>query len=175
MKAKKTLFTAAILLFLSIMPLSAASKVSDQRQSFIDYALKYRGVPYVFGGISPKGFDCSGFIYYVASTYMAKQLPRTAQAMYDSVELVTPKEREPGDLVFFRTTGTSKISHVGIYLGIYRGNGKFNGKRIFIHAASDGPNTGVIISALDEAFWKNHYAGSGRFLPTTKEYKAGIK
>ena len=57
---------------------------------------------------------------------------------------------------------------VGIYLGMDHGEGKFKDKRIFIHAASDGPETGVIISAIDEKYWKNHFAGWGRVLPKSK-------
>lgn len=76
-------------------------------------------------------------------------------------------ECEPGDLLFFR--GYGKINHVGIYLGKYEGNGYFHGKEIFINAASEGPRTGVTISALDAPYWKRHYSSSGRFIPSSKE------
>lgn len=138
-----------------------AKKVSTQRQTLITYSLKFMGTPYVSGATGPDGFDCSGFVITMSHDAIGFQLPRTAQSIYasDKVEHISPTVREPGDLVFFKSTETGAINHVGIYVG----------KRKFIHAASDGPHTGVIISTLDEKYWHAHYAGSGRFLPTTAE------
>ena len=156
---RKNAVFAVFFLLVSIFPL-CAEKVSKQRQTLITYGLKFKGTPYVLGGTGPDGFDCSGFVFTVVRDSLGVQLPRTAQAMYDfeMMEHISPVVREPGDLIFFKSdSGT--INHVAIYVG----------KRKFLHAASDGPNTGVIISTLDEKYWKNHYAGSARFLPTTKE------
>ena len=134
----------------------ATERVSTQRQDFIDYALQFRGTPYVYGGRTPEeGFDCSGYVSYVANYGANILLPRTAQAIFQKVTPVTIKEREPG---------------VGIYLGVYHGNmTQYEGKRVFISAVSDGPETGVVIRAMDEKFWKEHYFSSGRILPASKD------
>ncbi|MBQ2314847.1 MAG: C40 family peptidase [Treponema sp.] len=173
MKLNRIFFAAAMLLLTVVFAqtLTAADKVSAERQRLIDYALSLKGTPYVYSGKTPEsGFDCSGFVSYAASHAVNVQIPPTSQAIYThrNVKLIEEDEREPGDLMFFKTTGTGKVSHVGIYLGKYNGKGKFHGKRLFIHAASDGPETGVIISAIDEKYWQSHFCGYGRILPPTK-------
>ncbi len=160
----------SLILLLSLIPLAcyAAPKVTGERQKLIDFALELRGTPYLYAGKTPTGFDCSGYVRYTFNNAVDIQLPASSQDIYDSVDIIEEKEREPGDLMFFKTTSSGKISHVGIYLGLYHGEGKFNKKRLFIHAASDGPETGVIISAIDENYWKSHLAGWGRVLPPSK-------
>ena len=83
-------------------------------------------------------------------------LPRTVLSLEQYAEKIPESEREPGDLVFFNTTG--RISHVGIYLG----NGEF------VHAASDGPRTGVIVSNLSENYWNRTYRFSARISCTLR-------
>lgn len=129
------------------------------RDTLVTEAKKYVGCPYQSGGIGPDSFDCSGFVYYVARQSIQYQLPRMTKNMYNSAKVVPDSRREPGDLVFFKTTGDGSISHVGIYIG----------KNQFIHSASDGPNTGVILSSLNESYWKAHYSGAGQFLPSGRE------
>ncbi len=142
-------------------------QASQLRQNFIGYGLSMRGVPYASGGTSPSGFDCSGFVQYAAKKGIGVQLPRTAQQMYQSTVRIPTHALEPGDLVFFRSFG--KIDHVGIYMGTYHGDGSLNGREIFLNAASRGPRTGVVVSALDEPYWKRHYTSSGRFIPSSQE------
>ncbi len=143
-----------------IFPLSLLSaEPSKQRDDLILSAKNYLGTPYRYGGTSRAGIDCSGFVYMAALDAGVAKLPRTAQGIYNKVEKIPDSERITGDLVFF--TVNRRISHVGIYLG----DGKF------IHSASDGPSTGVIISKLSENYWKNHYFASGRFI-STEEKKA---
>ncbi|MBQ9630482.1 MAG: C40 family peptidase [Treponema sp.] len=136
----------------------SASSAQEQRDAIVIEARKHIGTPYKSGGKSPDGFDCSGFVYYIARESVKKQLPRSASAMYKACSAIEDNERYAGDLVFFKTTSSGNISHVGLYIG----------RKQFIHAASDGPNTGVIISSLNESYWKNHYYASGRFLPAIK-------
>jgi hypothetical protein len=146
-----------VMLFLNI-PVRAqeisSARAQVERETIVADAKKYIGSPYRDGGVGPDSFDCSGFIYFIARDSVNVQLPRTAKAMYSFVKVIPDSKLEPGDLVFFRTTETGTVSHVGLYIG----------KRQFIHAASDGPNNGVIASSLNEAYWKTHYAGAGKFL-----------
>lgn len=138
------------------------------RQKLIDYSMTLRGTPYVLGGETPaQGMDCSSFVRYAAQNGIGVRLPRTAREQYGAVEAISTSEREPGDLVFFRSFG--RIDHVGIYLGRYSGSGSLNGREIFINAASEGPRTGVVVSALDEPYWRRHYSSSGRFLPSLQD------
>ena len=126
-----------------------------KREKFVAEAKKLIGSPYVYGAVGPTSFDCSGLIYYAARESVAVQLPRTAKAIYGFVTEVEDKDKEPGDLLFFKTTSSGNVSHVGIYIGNDQ----------FISAISDGPNTGVIVSSLKQDYWKGKYVGAGQFLP----------
>lgn len=130
------------------------AKAQVARESFIEEAKKHVGAPYVYGAVGPDSFDCSGYVYYVAQKSIKVQLPRTAKAIYSYCRIIPDRDREIGDLLFFKTTGSGSISHVGIYLG----NNKF------ISALSDGPNSGVVISSLNQDYWKTRYVSAGQFL-----------
>ncbi|MFF2448966.1 NlpC/P60 family protein [Neobacillus sp. NPDC058068] len=120
-----------------------AASVGD---TVTDIALEYIGVPYVWGGSSPSGFDCSGF-----TSYTYKQagitLPRTAADQYTKGQAVAKGNLTKGDLVFF-STYKAGASHVGISLG---------GEK-FVHASSNG----VKISSLSESYYNQTYIGSKR-------------
>ena len=117
--------------------------------TIISLAKNYMGVPYVFGGTTPYGFDCSGYVQYVFA-HAGISIPRTADVQYDFGTPISTTELVPGDLVFFETY-TYGASHVGIYLG--DGN--------FIHASS---SRGVTISSLSQAYYSSHYIGARRIL-----------
>lgn len=117
--------------------------------SLIGTALANLGTRYVWGGTSRSGFDCSGLTSYVYKSH-GKALPRTAAEQAKAGKPVTKGELAEGDLVFFRTTRGSRISHVGIYMG----NGKF------VHASSGSGK--VITSSLDEGYYSRRYAGATR-------------
>lgn len=116
--------------------------------SLLARATEYIGVPYVFGGASPDGFDCSGLIWYVLSE-MGYPASRTAADQYSMGSSVDRDSLCAGDLVFFADTYTSGISHVGIYAG----GGKF------LHAPNEGES--VSYSNLS-GYWADHYYGARR-------------
>lgn len=123
------------------------------RTRVVDAARSYLGTPYLYGGTTRRGIDCSGLVLAAYSDSLGAALPRTARELYAFIEALPTKELEPGDLVFFDTSAS--LSHVGIY----------EGEGYFIHAASEGPRTGVIESSLSEEYWARRYAGSGRVVP----------
>ena len=127
---------------------------AEARLTLIETAKSYLGTPYRYAGLSKKGLDCSGFVYVSFKEGLGHETPRSAGSTYAWAEKITTAELQPGDLVFFVTTGPG-ISHVGIYMGEGR----------FIHSASQGPVTGVIYSYLNESYWKRTYKGAGRALP----------
>jgi cell wall-associated NlpC family hydrolase len=112
-------------------------------------AMRFLGVPYVFGGTSSRGFDCSGYVQHVFAM-LGYHIPRTADAQYDAGKRVTGAKMVPGDLVFFQTYEAG-ASHVGIYLGNDR----------FVHASS---SHGVTVSSLHESYWSARYLGAKRLI-----------
>lgn len=124
----------------------------ETRRKLVAEADSYLGVRYRYGGVDRSGLDCSGLVFLVVRGVTGASLPRTAREQYSWAEPVVRSQLQSGDLVFFNTTG--RYSHVGVYLG----------DGTFIHAASDGPKTGVIISSLDEDYWARAYAGGGRIV-----------
>ncbi|MCL1836748.1 MAG: C40 family peptidase [Treponema sp.] len=127
------------------------------RECLLAEAGKYEHTPYRYGGIDGRGLDCSGLVYLTFHEALGISVPRNAESLYAWVEKIQIENAQPGDLVFFRTMGDGRVSHVGIYAG---------GRR-FIHSASEGPVTGVMYSSLDERYWSRTYAGAGRALPVS--------
>ena len=160
--AKKTLSFMLLVFCMCCVRLcaedSSPAEAQVIREKFVAESKKHVGSPYVLGAVGPDKFDCSGLVYYCARESIQKQLPRTAKAIYNYCSIVPDKEKEVGDLLFFKTNNTAPITHVGIYIG----------NNQFISAISDGPNTGVIISSLNQDYWKPKYVACGRFLPSGK-------
>jgi cell wall-associated NlpC family hydrolase len=123
---------------------------SGSAGTVVELALQYNGAAYVWGGESPDGFDCSGFVKYIYATAAGISLPHSASAQARYGVAVTKDELQPGDLVFFETY-TSGISHVGIYIG----------NNQFIHAANS--RSGVRITALGSGGYEK-YKGAVRLL-----------
>ena len=124
-----------------------APAASGKGGAIVATARQYLGVPYVWGGTSPRGFDCSGLVQYVCKKN-GISLPRTAASQRYAGKYVSRADLQPGDLVFFKSGG--RISHVGIYIG--GGN--------MIHA----PQTGdvVKVSSINSTYRVNGYAGAVR-------------
>ncbi|MBQ9168619.1 MAG: SH3 domain-containing protein [Oscillospiraceae bacterium] len=127
----------------------SAATTSTVGQKIVDCAMQYLGVPYVWGGSSPSGFDCSGLVQYVARS-CGFSIGRTVTQQWPYGTEVSKDNLQPGDIVFFTNTYTSGFSHVGIYVG--DGN--------FIHSPSSG--SVVKISSLDSSYYASHYYGARR-------------
>ena len=128
----------------------APSRPDKNSNKILSTALSYKGVKYRFGGATPTGFDCSGFVMYVFNKHGVK-LPRTADKQFEVGKVVKgTKDLKPGDLVFFETYEKG-ASHVGIYQGDNR----------FVHASS---SRGVTVSGLSEAYYAKRYLGARRVL-----------
>lgn len=120
------------------------STQTDDRLALVNEAMKYKGTPYKYASATTKGMDCSGLVYRCSLDVLDISLPRSSSGIASFCTKLSEKaEPQIGDFLFFNTTGKG-ISHVGIYLG----------DGTFIHSASDGPKTGVIISTLNESYWK---------------------
>lgn len=107
------------------------------------------GTPHRYAGTTRQGADCSGFVMEVFRTVYRINLPRSSAEMAKSARRIGKSQLREGDLVFFRTSGGRRISHVGIYLS----NNKF------IHVSS---SRGVMVSDLDEPYFTRTYAFAGR-------------
>ena len=126
---------------------ASGSEAPANGQALVNTVKKYLGVPYVWGGTSPKGFDCSGLMQYVCRQH-GISIPRVAASQRNAGRYVSRENLLPGDLVFFAKGG--RVNHVGMYIG----NGNM------IHA----PQTGdvVKVSSINSSYRINHYAGAVR-------------
>ena len=128
---------------------SPASASSVSGSAIVAEAQKYIGAPYVAGGASPSGFDCSGFVYYVLKN-LGLSPARTPAAQWNMGSSVSKADLQPGDIVFFVTASSGALSHVGIYTG----SGQF------LHAPNS--RSTVSYSDLTTGYWSEHYYGARR-------------
>ena len=118
-------------------------------ETIVATAKQYMGAPYVYGGMSPSGFDCSGFVNYVYKL-CGYSMSRVASSIYNNNGTYVEKANlQLGDLVFF-ASNSSSIGHVGIYIG----NGQF------IHSSSGAGC--VVISDLSSSYYLKNYVGAKR-------------
>lgn len=114
---------------------------------FID---EWWGTRYKYGGNDRNGIDCSGFTLQLYKQVYSMQIKRNSGMQYDAAKLIHKvKKLEEGDLVFFSSTGSKSISHVGVYLH----------NDYFVHAST---GKGVMISNLHDDYWDKHYVAGGR-------------
>ena len=128
----------------SIAPYGETFITKKEGEEIVAIAKQYMGVPYVFGGTTPSGFDCSGFLQYVFKQY-GINIPRLADEQYLLGESAKTSQLSVGDLVFF-STYLEGASHCGFYVG----DGKF------LHTSS---SRGVRIDTLDDDYWRPKFLG----------------
>ena len=173
-KGKISLSTLFVLLAITITGFTAQSQqLSNRRQGtvleqleqnsrnnivdqVINYAYRFRGTPYRYGAMSPRGFDCSGFTSYVFKRF-GIELDRSSRGqIFDGVR-VKQKDLQPGDLVFFQgRSGRGGVGHVGIVTKVNDDN-TFH----FIHSAC---SSGVTESKNTESYYSRRYVGACRVL-----------
>jgi cell wall-associated NlpC family hydrolase len=132
------------------VPVNASTAANSQTspQRALATAVDMLGTPYRYGGASPRGFDCSGLVYY-AYRKAGIQTPRTTKEQYHHTKRIQVSHLQPGDLIFF-SISRDRLSHVGIYAGDGR----------FIHAPSSGKS--VAYASLDNPYWRARLTGVGR-------------
>jgi len=119
------------------------------------FVYDWLGTPYRLGGDTEKGIDCSGFAFQLYDKVFNTVIGNNSRNIFSMVNPVNKEELKEGDLVFFKINSRA-ISHVGVYLG----NDKF------AHASS---SKGVMISNLNEAYWKRYYYKGGRLIESLRE------
>jgi cell wall-associated NlpC family hydrolase len=123
----------------------------ERGAAVVALALKYVGVaPYVWGGTTPAGWDCSGMVQWVYANAWGTALPRVSQDQFNYGNTIPIDQVEAGDIVFFADVAGPGVSHNGIAIGDGR----------FIHARDE--SRGTTISWLDEPVWASHYVGARR-------------
>ncbi|MBK0033707.1 bifunctional murein DD-endopeptidase/murein LD-carboxypeptidase [Erwinia sp. S43] len=125
----------------------------DIKSRLMDQYADWKGVRYRLGGTSKRGIDCSAFVQTTFREQFGLDLPRSTYEQEDSGKSIQRAKLRPGDLVLFRAGSTGR--HVGIYIG----------NDNFVHAST---SNGVMISNLNESYWKNRYRDARRVLSRTQ-------
>ena len=135
--------------YLSLGAAGQPSGGSSAGEKIVSKAKQYLGVRYVYGGTSPSGFDCSGFVYYVYKQ-CGYSITRTATAQNSVGTKVARSDLQPGDIIIFYNGAKTCIGHSGIYIG----------NNQFIHASSGGGK--VMISGLSESYYNTRFYSARR-------------
>lgn len=122
---------------------------SIKKRLLLDDAMNFLHVPYLWGGATPQGFDCSGFIYYMFQKHGIPAVRTTSKELYATGVSVSQANLQPGDLMFFAITSPGVIDHVGFYLG----NGQF---------LSATRSAGIYPQSLTSSYWGPKYMGAKR-------------
>lgn len=119
------------------------------KQGIVVDTRNYIGVPYLWGGSTPNGFDCSGFVYYMFNKHGVKMPRQSSASLFSQGTSVSKSNLRPGDLVFFAVNSTGTISHVGFYLG----------DNEWISATT---SKGIAVYSMDNTYWSKYYVGAKR-------------
>jgi cell wall-associated NlpC family hydrolase len=128
----------------------SSSTLDRDRRKVLTEAEQWLGTPYRYGGSTPAGVDCSGFVCNVYRK-IDRKLPRSSSQQAETGESISISDSRPGDLIFFNTSG-SGVSHVGILINAEQ----------FIHAST---SIGVTVSSLNEPYYRDHFMFVRRVLP----------
>lgn len=126
------------------------SAQTSSMKRFIDNVGQYFGTRYRFGGQTPAGFDCSGFVRFIYNKAFNMHLPRSSREMSGIGNKISKEELQPGDLVFFQTRG-QRINHVGIFIG----------NDTFVHSSL---SKGIAEDKLKYQYYEKRFAGAVRLL-----------
>jgi cell wall-associated NlpC family hydrolase len=107
---------AAVLGLILFAPAPQADAATIAQQA-VSISAAQKGKPYKYGAVGPRAFDCSGLVVYVYNTRLHKKLPRTATAQRKATTRIAKSSIRPGDLVFFASSPTARVTHVGVYAG----------------------------------------------------------
>lgn len=147
---KTALLIPLILFVFQACTVPKSTQSAAQSASIIwEHYQEWKGTWYRYGGVSKSGVDCSGYIYKTFQECFSCKIPRTTQGQMQLGRQVGRAHLKAGDLIFFKTG--RKQHHVGVYIA----NGKFT------HASS---SRGVIVSSLDNPYWRKHYLFAKRIL-----------
>ncbi len=119
----------------------------NKEREFLEFINSWIGTPYLYGGCSQKGSDCSGLVYSTYKELYKMDIPRSTSEIFKRAKAIDEREVKAGDLVFFDIKSGS-VSHVGMYIS----------DRKFIHSST---KKGVIISSLDEDYYREHFKSFG--------------
>lgn len=131
--------------------------IPPQSHALLEEAKRWIGTPYRYGGDNKHGMDCSGLVVTVYKSALDIKLPRSSSEQAEYCSPLNKNQLMPGDLLFFRTGSSKKISHVGIYVGDNK----------MVHSST---SSGVVVSDLSADYYVNTYAGAG----SVEKYRAMI-
>ena len=120
---------------------------SSSADRAVAVAMQQVGVPYQFGGSTPRGFDCSGLVHY-SYAQVGRSVPRTTATLWSGLRPISRSDMQVGDVLFFEISG--KMSHVGLYIG----------RDQFVHAPSSGKS--VSVDSLRSSFYSRAFVRAGR-------------
>ncbi|MBI3942113.1 MAG: C40 family peptidase [Chloroflexi bacterium] len=133
-------------------PAAAPVKAQDDanyRTKLLNLAMSLKGIPYRFGGITPAGFDCSGYVRYLLGQF-GVDVPHSAAGILSMSQPISRDQLQPGDLVFFANTYMPGISHVGVYVG----------DGMFIHSPFEGRR--VELESMSRGYYASRYYGAAK-------------